>query len=182
MRRKVLVLCLVLAARTRYTQSRDWFHWYDRLEQNKRIISGVKVHVYSDPPFNWLHKNCTAMSSSMFSNYPHFKHAGLKWCTHEKHYCSQKNLPNADDYWFAKQALQLLNEGRSVDPHEANIFIVPALLNLCVSIIIVILRSIWKPICFGCRYTAAAYKQLTFVKRHPFVYWHRAWSVKNNAI
>ena len=29
---------------------RDWNAWYKQLNR-----SGIRVHVYRDPPFNWLH-------------------------------------------------------------------------------------------------------------------------------
>ena len=153
-RRNILGVCLLLAATTKLTKSsRNWFHWYDRLERRKQL-SDINVHVYSDPPFNWLHKNCTAMNTPLFSNYARFKHGGL--CSKRATLLfstpkttSQYNIPdftpNIDDYWFAKQANQLLKQGRSVEPHNASIFIVPALLNMCVSLYLGFLKnSFWK--------------------------------------
>ena len=111
---------------------RDWFDWYNRLQREPNY--GVKVHVYSDPPFNWLHKNCTAFNTRGLSDYPRFKHAGMHAYAQPRMHraVSQPNLPDIDDYWFAKQAARLLRQGHSVDPQYATVFIVPALLNLCV--------------------------------------------------
>ena len=42
---------------------RDWSAWYSTLLSNASV-SDIKVHVYRDPPFNWLHPvsdKCTGL-------------------------------------------------------------------------------------------------------------------------
>ena len=42
---------------------RDWSAWYSTLLYNASV-SDIKVHVYRDPPFNWLHPvsdKCTGL-------------------------------------------------------------------------------------------------------------------------
>ena len=81
--------------------SRDWFKWLGTVPPVRQ------VHVYMKPPFNWLHKNCTSISTPHLSNYPSFKHA--------------------DDWYFARAATRSV---RRTSPANAKIFVVPALLNL----------------------------------------------------
>ena len=39
-------------AKSERIYERDWFEWYGR---QKTSAPDIKVHVYRDPPFNWLH-------------------------------------------------------------------------------------------------------------------------------
>ena len=39
-------------AKSERINHRDWFEWYKR---QKTSAPDIKVHVYRDPPFNWLH-------------------------------------------------------------------------------------------------------------------------------